>query len=205
MNRIREFRIKNGYKQIELAKKLNISQASLSGYETGKYEPDIETLKAMALLFDTTIDYLFGRNVAPVAMPKKGVRIPVLGSVPAGVPIEAIEEILDYEEIPVEWTAGGKEYFGLIVKGDSMYPEYLNGDVLIIRKQPDCDSGDDCVVYVNGDYEATFKRVEKLSNGAIRIKPINPAYPPKTYSRTEVANLPIQIAGVVVELRRKRK
>ncbi|MEQ2616351.1 S24 family peptidase, partial [Intestinimonas aquisgranensis] len=86
------------------------------------------------------------------------IRISVLGTIPAGIPIDAVEDILDWEEIPVSWTTGDREYFGLRVKGDSMYPRYLEGDTVILRKQSTCDSGDDCAVMVNGN-DATLKQV----------------------------------------------
>ena len=72
--------------------------------------------------------------------------------------MDAIEDIQDWEEVPASWGSGGREYFGLRVKGDSMYPKYLEGDTVILRKQPTCDSGDDCAVLVNGD-AATLKQV----------------------------------------------
>ena len=131
-----------------------------------------------------------------------GVRIPVLGSVPSGIPIGAIEDILDWEEIPASMCSGDREYFALQVQGDSMWPDYLTGDVVIIRKTPCCESGDDCVVYING-YDATLKQVKLGEDGSLSIIPRNPNYPPKTYTAKEVQNLPVSIAGVVVELRRK--
>lgn len=135
---------------------------------------------------------------------KTSLRIPVLGTIPAGIPLEAIEDIHDWEEIPAAWADGGREYFGLQVKGDSMYPQYLEGDTVILRKATTCDSGDDCAVLVNGD-EATLKRVFLHEGGAIELRPVNTAYPPRTYSSAEVEALPVQIIGVVVELRRKIK
>jgi len=75
----------------------------------------------------------------------------VYGTIPAGVPMECIEDIIDTEEIPADMLKGGKQYFGLKVKGNSMNPEYLDGDTLILLKQDDCESGDDCIVMVNGD------------------------------------------------------
>lgn len=131
-------------------------------------------------------------------------RIPVLGTIPAGIPLEAVEDIRDWEEVPAAWADGGREYFGLQVKGDSMYPQYLEGDTVILRKATTCDSGDDCAVLVNGD-EATLKRVFLHEDGAIELRPVNAAYPPRTYSPAEVEDLPVQLIGVVVELRRKIK
>lgn len=124
------------------------------------------------------------------------VQIPVYGVIPAGVPLEALEDIREYEDIPVSWLSGNKEYIALKVKDDSMYPKYLEGDTVIIKLQSDCESGQDCVCYVNG-YNATLKKVEKTRD-TVRLVPLNPIYSPATYERGEVC-----IIGAVKELRRK--
>lgn len=201
MNRIKELRNQNNLKQAELAKLLNVSPAALSGYETGKFEAELITYEKMAKIFDVSLDYLLGRDDAHSS---EGIRIPVLGSVPAGVPLEAIEDVVDWEELPKSMATGGREYFALQVKGDSMWPDYLPGDTVIVRKQPTCQSGEDCVVYVNG-YEATLKQVRLNDDHSLTIVPRNRSYPPRTYSPEEIESLPVSIAGVVVELRRKIK
>lgn len=123
------------------------------------------------------------------------INIPVYGSIPAGVPLESIEEIQGEVDIPLDWLKGDKEYIALKVKGDSMYPKYLEGDTVILLLQQDCESGQDAACYVNG-YDATLKTVIKTNNH-LELKPINPNYPPKTYEEGEVT-----ILGVVKELRR---
>ena len=85
-----------------------------------------------------------------------------------------------------------------------MYPKYLEGDTVILRKDSICDNGDDCAVLVNGD-AATLKQVLLREDGAVELRPVNPTYPPRTYSPAEVESLPVQVIGVVVELRRKIK
>lgn len=127
----------------------------------------------------------------------------VYGTIPAGIPMECIEDIMDTEEISSDMLRGGKQYFGLRVKGNSMEPEYLEGDTLILEKVDDCESGDDCVVMVNGN-DGTFKRVFKNENGII-LQPLNPSYSPMVYTNEQIENLPIRILGVVVEFRRKKK
>lgn len=200
MKMLRELRKKRGISMKVLGEILGVSEGAVSQYETGKREADYETTLKAAEYFGCSVDYLLrGGDEQPQ---RDVVRIPVVGSVPAGVPLEAIEDILDWEELPANMAAGGKEYFGLRVKGDSMYPQFLDGDTVIVRKQPTCDSGEICVVYVNG-YDATLKQVLLSGDGSITLQPRNPEYPPRTYSCNEVAELPVQIAGVVVELRRK--
>lgn len=127
----------------------------------------------------------------------------VYGTIPAGVPMECIEDIIDTEEIPSDMLKGGKQYFGLKVKGDSMFPEYLDGDTLILEKVDDCESGDDAVVMVNGN-DGTFKRVFKNENGIV-LQPLNNAYAPMTYTNEQIENLPVKVIGIVDEIRRKKR
>lgn len=91
----------------------------------------------------------------------------------------------------------GGEYFGLRVRGDSMDPKYVNGDTVIIRRQSDCDTGDDCVVFVNG-FDATLKTVIKHDDG-IELKPYNQKYNSMFFDSG------VEIIGVVIELRRRLK
>lgn len=182
--------------QQEVANALNISVQAYSHYETGRREPDFNTLTRLANFFNVTTDYLLGKDIKDN---NKGVKIPVLGVVPAGVPIEAIEEILEYEEITPEMAKSG-EYFGLKVKGDSMSPNILEGDVLIVRKQEDANSGDICVVMVNGD-DATVKKIKKDPKGLTLI-PNNPAYDVTYFTNEEIVSIPVRIIGKVVESRR---
>ena len=194
----------------EVAKALDVSIATIYRYEKGDIEKlPGNVLEPLAAVLRTTPAYLMGWEDPDNAKDAKAtagssVRISVLGSVPAGVPIEAIEDVIDWEDIPAAMTRGGKEYFALRVSGDSMYPKYLDWDIVIVHKTPTCDSGDDCVVYVNG-YDATLKTVVLGEDGSVTLRPININYAPRTFSPTEVAELPVSIAGVVAELRRKVK
>ena len=201
MNNLKIARKAANLTQAEVARVVGITQNGYSYWENGKAKIDHESLKKLAKLFGTTSDYLIGTSDV---QENTVVRIPVLGTIPAGIPMEAIEDILDWEEIPQSMCSGGREYFALQVKGDSMWPQYLPGDVVIVRKTACCDSGDVCVVYLNG-YDATLKQVKLHEDGSIEIIPYNQSYPPRTYSREEVETMPISIAGVVVELRRKVK
>ena len=196
---LKEIRISNGITQRELAERIGIAPNTYNQYETGKRQPDIATLQAIARELDVSLDELVGGEMLP---PKStgGVWIPVLGKVAAGVPISAIEDILDYEEISLEMASGG-ECFALQVKGDSMEPRIRQGDVVIVRQQPDVDSGDVAVVRINGD-EAVVKKLIK-GKDSIALVSFNPAYEPRYFSAQEVEELPVQICGKVIELRGK--
>ena len=169
--------------------------------------PDSYTATKIADYFGVSTDYVLGRersNLTPATMDRDVAEINVYGTIPAGLPVEAIEDVVDTEQIPSKWLRGGREYFALRVDGDSMYPEYLPGDTVIVRKSSTCNSGDDCVVYING-YNATLKRIKLHDDGCVEVCPLNTNYSPRRYTPQEVETLPIKIGGVVVELRRKKK
>lgn len=126
--------------------------------------------------------------------------VPVLGTVRAGAPMEAVENIIDYEEISEDMARQG-EFFALQIKGDSMEPKISEGDVVIVRKQSDVDSGNIAIVLVNGE-EATIKKIQKF-DGGINLIPSNPSYDVRTYTNEQIESLPVQILGKVVELRAK--
>lgn len=201
--RIKALRENAGLSQAQLARKMGISQSTVGMWESGKSMPKNAALEKLASIFDATTDYILGRtNIKKeLAAPGAPVRIPVLGSIPAGIPIEAIEDIIDWEEIPADWTRGNKQYFALQVKGVSMYPEYRDGDVIVLKRQETAENGQDCAVSINGD-EATFKRFRRTESG-IMLQAINPDFEPLLYTEQQVAELPVRILGVVVELRRK--
>lgn len=198
-NIIKDLRKKEKYTQAELAAKLSVNQTTVSCWETGKATPPPEMLMTLAQFFGVTVDYLMG-NAPAKPEKKKGVQIPVLGEVRAGYPMEAVENIIDYEEIDEE-TARRGEFFALRIKGDSMEPKFSEGDVVIVRKQETADSGDIVVALVNGD-SATIKKLKRHQNG-ITLVPSNSTYEPMYYSNEEIMGLPVTILGKVVELRAK--
>lgn len=130
-----------------------------------------------------------------------GYKVPVLGRVVAGVPLTAIREILDWEEIPERLGRTG-EIFGLEIRGQSMEPTLYEGDVVLVRQQPEVENGEMAIVLINGD-DATVKEIKESSNGLLLIGHNTAVYTPHFYTAEEVCNLPIQILGKVVELRRK--
>ena len=130
----------------------------------------------------------------------RSVLIPVYGRVQAGIPIEAVQEILDYEEITPELSATG-DYFALRIRGDSMGPRMCDGDVVIIKKQPDVDNGNIAVVIVNGQ-DATVKKLIKKGT-SLMLVPLNSAYEPIIYTEDDIHLLPVTILGKVAEFRAK--
>lgn len=196
--RLKQLRKSKGYLQQDMANRIGITKSAYGYYEQGKTTPDIVTAQKIADILDVTVDFLLG-NQEKTSNPTN--IIPVLGTVQAGIPLDAIEEILDYEELHPSMVEHGEEYFALQVKGDSMLPRMRDGDVVIVRKQADVAHDDIAIVLVNGS-EATIKRIVK-SEAGIMLVANNPAYEPRFYSNKEIAELPVIILGKIVELRAK--
>lgn len=195
--RLKALRENAGFTQKELADLIRLTPKAVSFYELGEREPTGEVLISLSKIFNVTTDYLLGNDSST----SKYVKIPVLGKVVAGLPMDAIEEAIDWEEIPRELAATG-EFFALKVKGHSMEPRILEGDVVIVKKQADVESGKLAVVLVNGN-EATLKRVKKQKEGITLIATNMSVYEPHFYTNEEIEKLPVQILGEVVELRGK--
>lgn len=208
--RIKEYREINELTLDELSRLTDIKAQTLNRYELEQRDPKSENLVSIAEKLDVSLKWLSGYDVPydvfaehkqhPLPSPKKkGVKIPVLGRVQAGIPIEAIEEILDYEEIPESMAKTG-EFFGLQIRGDSMEPILYEGDVIIVKQQPDAESGAIVVVIINGN-DATVKKLKKVDNGLMLIS-INPKYEPMLFDNKAIEELPVEIVGKAVELRR---
>ena len=185
--------------QDDVAKILNIDRSTYAKLESKNTSTiSSDTLHKLATFYNVSVDYLLKNNKDYVE--KTGFKIPVLGSIPAGIPVEAIEDIVDYEEISSSLAKTG-EFFGLKVKGTSMQPRIMNNDVVIVRKQPTAESGDVCVVMVNG-YEATLREIKITENG-ITLIPYNTEFSQMVYTNEDIEKMPIRIVGKVVELRAK--
>lgn len=189
--------------QKEFGQKIGVAESTVSLYESNKRFPDPETLKKISTLFNISIDYLLGNSPEKLPNQKssgRGIRIPVLGRVVAGIPIEATQEILGYEEITPDLAKTG-EFFALQVKGDSMLPKLEEGDIVIVKCQEDVETGDIAIVLVNGD-EATIKQVKKVDGGIMLYGFNSDVYSPHFYSNQQIETLPVQILGKVIESRR---
>ena len=197
--RIFKIRKKKKITRKQIADFLDVHETTIKRYEDGTTKKiPTEVVEKIAKFLNVSIDYLTGWEYEPQS--SQGLKIPVLGTVAAGIPISAVEDILDYEEVPQSWENQG-EFFGLRIKGDSMKPDINDGDTVIVRQQSTANNGDVVIALVNGD-DATCKKFEKLDNGIMLISN-NSEYSPMYFSNEEVVAKPVVIIGRVVELRRK--
>lgn len=198
-NNLKKYLKINNVSRNQLSESLGISYSTISDWINGKAYPRIDKIEMMANYFGINKSDLVEEHFQEEQKPQ-GLQIPVLGTVAAGIPISAVEDILDYEEVPQSWESQG-EFFALKIKGDSMEPRMESGDVVIVKQQSDANSGDTVIVLVNGD-DATCKRLQKTDNGIMLVS-TNPKYPPMFYSNEDIRTKPVVILGKVVELRQK--
>lgn len=191
---LRNLRKKEQLTQDELANKLKISKSAISMYENGNRTPDFETLEAIADFFNVNLSYLIGEeqkyNLRHPNLTFETVTFPVVGSIAAGYNELAVENWSgETIEIPLAYLKGRKkeEYFVLSVKGDSMYPLYMDGDkVLILRQSTLNYSGEIGAVLYEGE-NATLKKVEYVDGEDwMRLVPVNPEYKPKLIENSDL-------------------
>ena len=203
-DRLRDLRLSRGLTLQQVADYVGLQKAAIYKYEHGlTVNPKRSLIEKLATLFQVSPSYLLGINDEEEKSDSaiKGVRIPVLGNVAAGIPITAVTDVEDWEEIPEKMASSGT-YFALKIKGQSMEPRIKDGDVVIVRQQSDVDTGDVAIVLVNGD-EATVKEIKKLDTGIMLIGWNTAVYSPRFYSAKDIKSLPVRIIGKVVELRGK--
>lgn len=197
--RIKSRREALGLTQQELANLMGYkSKSTINKIEMGKNDVSQSGVTKFANVLNTSVAYLMGW--ANLNTNKSAVSINVLGRVAAGIPINAIEEIIDTEEIPEDLARTGS-FFGLLIKGDSMEPRICDGDVVIVRQQSDAESGDIVIAMVNGD-DAVCKRLKKYAGGIALIS-LNSKYEPMMFSDKDISDKPVKILGKVIELRGK--
>lgn len=187
----------------DICNDLGFAYTTFTSWETGVNYPRIDKIEMLANYFGIEKSDLIENKSQEQTPPRhaKGIRIPVLGRVAAGIPIEAVTDVDDWEEIPESMAKTG-EYFALRITGNSMEPRMLDGDVVIVKRQSDVDSGDVAVVLVNGN-DATVKQITKSETGLTLIGWNLAAYTPRTYNKKECRELPVSILGKVVEIRGK--
>lgn len=197
--RMKERRLQLNKTLEEVGSVVGVSKATIQRYEKGAITNiPSDKIEKIAKALSTTPAFLMGWEDKSNRL--KGVRIPILGRVVAGIPLEAITDIEGYEEITPKMASLG-EYFALRIKGHSMEPRIEDGEIVIVKQQEDVECGDVAIVLVNGD-EATCKQVKKSPDG-ITLIGFNPVvYPPHFYSNKEIEELPVRVIGRVVESRK---
>lgn len=221
---LKEIRKDRRMTQQDLADRLHMSRQGYSAYERGIAEPPIETILDIARILDVHVEELVFFNdeggaeilAAVKKLKEKANRsqkpkveiaqtetrrfnvVPLLGRIAAGTENEIFDDVYDW--IPFEPTDDGK-YFALRVRGESMTPTLMDGDIIIVRSQSEVRSGEIAVVTINGN-EATCKEVQVSGDGLALIGHNPSVYTPHFYSAEDVERMPVVIRGKVVSMRR---
>ena len=205
---LKHLRIQSGMTQEELAKKMDKDYSTIGKWELGQRSPIMTDVIKIADIFQVSLEKLIGSsmiydNAEVVDIDSDIVKIPVYGTIKAGIPIESQSDIIDYIDIPREWTRGDKKFYALKISGDSMYPKYSENDIVIFEQNDDKElyNGKDCAVMINGT-ESTFKKI-LLNEQGIVLQPYNTAYDIMMYSNEQIEQLPIKVVGIAREKRTK--
>lgn len=192
--KIKYYREKRGLTQEELAKKLKTSRQSISRYESGDRATNQDFLFELADIFEVNIDDFFPPRENFVTKVQEIINIPVLGTITCGEPILAEENIESYREEVADLTPSGTVFF-LETKGDSMVPTIPEGSFVLIRQQEEVENNEIAAVLVNGDTEATLKRV-KYQDDTMILMPDNKNYEPIIVNE----DYPARIIGKAVKV-----
>lgn len=196
-DRMKLLRERKNITQQEMAEDLGMQQQQIARYENNQRQFKQDLLYTLSDYFNVSINEFFPPTQYDNAeMIKDTVKIAIYGSIKAGIPLESQNDIVDYMDIPREWVKGGRQLFGLKISGDSMYPKYQDGEIVIFEHTDDMETykGKDCAVMINHT-ESTFKKVLVNEQGIV-LQPYNASYNIMMFSKDEVDNLPITILGV---------
>lgn len=190
-NNIKYYRKLNKLTQADLASKLDVAPTAISAWEVGRNKPLMDKIEMMSELFDIRKSDLLGDELLPsnLIMVDRAsvVRVPVLGTIKCGQPILAEENITGYREELSDRLPSGNLFY-LRSQGDSMLPTIPEGSLVLIREQPTVEYGEVAAVLVNGDTEATLKRVKKQGDIVMLIAD-NPDYPPYVITKDNPARI----------------
>lgn len=185
----------------DMCNALGVKYTTFTDWVKGNSYPRIDKIELMANYFGISkADLVEDHTKYESNSLKKATTIKIYGRVAAGIPLEAIEDVIDEEEIPEELARTG-EFFGLRISGDSMEPDIHNGDTVIVKRQDDAESDEIVIALVNGN-DGVCKRLKKYAD-SIALISLNPNYEPMYFNQEEIEEKPVKIIGKVVELRRK--
>ena len=179
-NRLKQAMEIRNIKQVDLVEKTKLDKTLINKYLAGVSNARQRKLTLLADALNVNEIWLMGydvpmdREIKTDILGNPVVSLPLIGTVKAGYNYLAQENWIGTVDVETSLVGDGKDYFALKVKGDSMAPVFVEGDIVIIKKQNDCENNEYAVVIINGD-EGTLKKIKKTDGGII-LQPLNPAY-----------------------------
>lgn len=205
LTRILKLIDENNTDQKDLATALGLKKQSISEWKAGRTKSYKKYIGQIADYFGVTTDYLLGNSpVRHGGMEIQSVNddryipIPVIGVVAAGYQALADTNIIGYELVSADMLNDGFEYAWLKVKGDSMYPLIMDGDLVLVCLQNEIDSGDLAVVIVDEE-DGVIKRVNYSTNKVTLISENAEKYPPRVFEKADISRL--RIWGKAIDLK----
>ena len=199
---IKRLREANGLSQEEFGKIAGVTDKAVSTWENDLKIPRMGAIQKIADHFGITKSELIedssSREEAP-PVSESFVNVPLYGSVAAGLGCYADNMIVDYVPFAASSMKRGYKYICLEVKGDSMYPLLLEGDILLVQCRDTVESGALGVFVVNGD-EGVVKKI-RYGRGWVELDSVNPMYPPRRFTGEDAEN--VNVVGLVVECKRQ--
>lgn len=203
---LKYLRNSNGKSLSDVAGVCDKTDVAIHYWENGTREPNAVDIAKLSNYYNVTVDDLLLKdlrfdNAELIDVQSDIIKIPVYGTIKAGIPIESQSDIIDYIDIPKDWTKGNKKFYGLKISGDSMFPKYDNDDIVIFEQNDDTTlfNGKDCAIMINGT-ESTFKKLLVNEQGIV-LQPYNMAYDIMMFSKKQVEQLPIKVVGIAREKR----
>ncbi len=200
---------KSGKTKSDLARDCGWSPQKITNILNGYYgPPKLDTLQHIAAALNVPVSRLMdddAKRPDPLAgIPSEGVFfMPVIGHIPAGVPIEAITEFDGHVAFAESFVKKGrrKHCFALRVHGASMSPTILDGDVVLVDTKSEVNNGNVAAIRVDLEGSVTLKRWRRTEAGVIVLQPDNPEFEPMVFD-PKSESFAIQILGRVIALHR---
>jgi repressor LexA len=182
-DRIRKLREERGLSQETLAAMVGYTnRSSIAKVEKGKVDLSETKLAAFAKALNVTPAFLLGVDESSPSITDSFVSFPVMGEVAAGYDHYAVQDWTEGNiDIPASWLHGRprEDFFVLRVCGQSMFPTYQDGDIVLVLKQATMDHSGQIGVVIYDDDKATLKRVEYvMGEDWMKLSPVNPQFPP---------------------------
>lgn len=173
--------------QADVGRDLEIPEATIRSWFNGEKYPRIDKIQMLADYFNVPRSRITEEQTGVMQRVSNLIKVPVLGTITCGEPILAEENIEDYREEIADLLPTGNIFY-LKTRGDSMTPTIPENSFVMIREQADVEDGEIAAVLVNGDEEATLKRVKRQGDIVMLIAD-NPTYPPYIITKDNPARI----------------